>query len=155
MIPEKSHNCLSSGPVLPSLSCSSSLQRDAWPRSFAALEPSEHSFPLHPSVRLRLLPSRTRTQTADPQLRLPPSSPVIHLLPAVFHAEEDSCLNVYVKSYFLFLKPWSICRMNFVACVKIQTDDCLRKKNLTPLLCSPPWAKETAYKGEIKGSILL
>lgn len=35
-------------------------------------------------------------------LSLPPS-PVIHLLPAVFHAEEDSCLNVYAKSYFLFL----------------------------------------------------
>lgn len=43
------------------------------------------------------------TQTADPQRPRPPSSPMIHLLPAVFHAEEDSCLNVYVKSYFLFL----------------------------------------------------
>lgn len=52
------------------------------------------------SVPVLLLHS---TQTTDPQRPLPPPSPVIHLLPAVFHAEEDSCLNVYVKSYFLFL----------------------------------------------------
>lgn len=63
--------------------------------------PQKHSFPSHlslsPSLHLR------STQTADPLHPLPPSSPMIHLLPAGFHAAQDSCLNVYAKSYFPFL----------------------------------------------------
>lgn len=33
-----------------------------------------------------------------------PHSTTIYLLPAAIHAEEDSCLNVYATSYFLFLR---------------------------------------------------
>lgn len=33
-----------------------------------------------------------------------PHTTTIYLLPAAIHAEEDSCLNVYVRSYFLFLR---------------------------------------------------
>lgn len=54
---------------------------------------------LVPSVSSRSARHKPLTRSA----RRPPSSSTIHLLPAVFHAVEDSCLNVYVKSYFLFL----------------------------------------------------
>lgn len=48
-------------------------------------------------------PLSASSLSSSPPFLFPLFSPVIHLLPAVFHAGEDSCLNVYVKCYFLFL----------------------------------------------------
>lgn len=69
------------------------------------LLPQSGAFLLTSLCPLSLLTLNTnRWPTAPAAPPPPPSTPsMIHLLPAVFHAEEDSCLNVYVKSYFLFL----------------------------------------------------
>lgn len=115
---------------------------------------SKHSFPAH--LGLSRLSSPCSTQTADP---LPPSSPMIHLLPAVFHAVEDSCLNVYMKSYFLFLQaPINFQNELLWHVVKYsrwwsEWERGEKKSDIVTVFWSP--SQEADYKEEIKDSISL
>ena len=145
----------SSGTLLPSPSSSSSLQCRARPRSLTAPSfPQSAAFPPH--LSLSPLSSYTRLQPLTHSARRPPpppplpSPPLIHLLPAVFHAEEDSCLNVYVKSYFLFsLGPDQFPKWTLWHVLKYSRW-WAKSKSLTSLLYSDPGAKKRLTKGRLK-----
>lgn len=64
-----------------------------WPCYLTAQLPSS---PLPVLLCYTVHKALTRCAATSPSL-------MIHLLPAGSHAETDSCLNVYVESYFLFL----------------------------------------------------
>lgn len=61
-----------------------------------------------PLPQTHKLTSRAKPLTQPPVPLLHPHrfphTSTIYLLPAAIHAEEDSCLNVYARSYFLFLR---------------------------------------------------
>lgn len=125
------------------------------PPSSAELGPAR-SPPSLPQSTASLLTSRCPFRLTSERPPPPSSSSplVIHLHPAVFHAE-DSCLNVCVKSYFLFsLSPDRFPKMNSAVCVKTQRMvGQIKKSDMVIVFWFP--SQETSYQREIKDSISL
>lgn len=59
------------------------------------------------------------------------------------------------RATFFFFKPWSISKMNFVACVKIQQMTDPKNPVFDNIIVLWSSSQGMAYKGEIKDILLL